>query len=64
MGKKRLRNIPILHDQVKKKRTIALTDTAYEAMSEAARSENISLSEFVERWARQINLPCRLSSLL
>lgn len=56
MGEKRLRNIPILHDEIKQRRTIALTDTAYEAISEAARLEEVSLSEFVERWGRQLKL--------
>jgi len=64
MGKKRLRGVPVLHDEVKKTRAIRLTNTAYEAMSEAARLEGISLSEFVERWGRQLKLPCRLSSLI
>ncbi|MEB3177861.1 MAG: hypothetical protein VKL59_02295 [Nostocaceae cyanobacterium] len=56
MGKKRLRGVPVLHDEVKKTRAIRLTDTAYEAMGQAARQQGISLSELVERWGRQLKL--------
>lgn len=57
MGKKRLKGIPVLHDEIKKNRTMRLTDTAYQSMSEAARVEGISLSEFVERWGRTLKRP-------
>lgn len=62
MGKKRLKNVPILYDGIKKKRSIGLTDEAYRMIQQAAAEEQISLSEFVERWARQLKLPGRLSS--
>jgi predicted HicB family RNase H-like nuclease len=61
MGKKRLRGVPILHDEVKKTRAIRLTNTAYEAIQEAATSEGISLSEFVERWGRTLKPPTHSS---
>jgi hypothetical protein len=64
MGKKRLKNVPILYDGIKKKRSIGLTDEAYMMIQQAAAAEQISLSEFVERWARQLKLPGRLSSLI
>ncbi|ARV59682.1 hypothetical protein BZZ01_14520 [Nostocales cyanobacterium HT-58-2] len=56
MGEKRLKNIPILHDEIKQRRTIALTDTAYQAIRDAANDEGVSLSEFVEKWGRQLKL--------
>ncbi|ARV60248.1 hypothetical protein BZZ01_17855 [Nostocales cyanobacterium HT-58-2] len=56
MGKKRLKNVPILYEGIKKKRSIGLTDTAYQTLQEAAAAEKLSLSEFVERWARQLKL--------
>jgi hypothetical protein len=64
MGNKRLKNVPILYDGIKKKRSIGLTDEAYMMIQQAAAAEQISLSEFVERWARQLKLPGRLSSLI
>jgi uncharacterized protein (DUF1778 family) len=54
VGKKRLRGIPVLHDEVKKTRAIRLTNTAYHAIQDAAAVEGISLSEFVERWGRTL----------
>lgn len=56
MGKKRLRGIPVLHDEVKRTRAIRLTDTAYQAIQAASALEGISLSEFVEKWGRQLKL--------
>ncbi|ARV61160.1 hypothetical protein BZZ01_23365 [Nostocales cyanobacterium HT-58-2] len=56
MGKKRLKNVPILYEGIKKKRAIGLTDTAYQNLQEAAAAEKLCLSEFVETWARQLKL--------
>ncbi len=61
MGKKRLKNVPILYEGIKKKRSIGLTDIAYQNLQETVATEKISLSEFVERWARQLKLPSHSS---
>jgi hypothetical protein len=52
-SKKRLRNIPVLHDEVKKKRTIVLTPTAWKNIKNEASRRGVSASELVEQWARE-----------
>lgn len=51
-GKKRVRNVPVLYDEVKKRHGILLTDTAWTLLSNEAQKKNISISEFIESWAR------------
>ncbi|MDJ0619602.1 MAG: hypothetical protein QNJ63_23145 [Calothrix sp. MO_192.B10] len=60
-GKKRLKNIPILHDEVKTKRTVVLTPTAWGKMKQEATRRGISVSELVEEFARTMNCPTGLS---
>jgi hypothetical protein len=48
-GKKRLKNVPVLHEGLKKKRTIWLTDDAWVLIEELALSEKISKSECLEQ---------------
>lgn len=55
--KKRLRNIPVLHSQVKTKRTVVLTPTAWENIKSEAKKRGISASELIEEWGRRINSP-------
>ncbi|MEQ9667584.1 hypothetical protein [Coleofasciculus sp. G2-EDA-02] len=50
---KRLKNIPVLHDEVKKKRTVVLTPTAWENIKKEAKRKGISASEVIEQWARE-----------
>ena len=50
---KRLKNVPVLHDEVKKKRTVVLTPTAWENIRKEAKIRGISASEVIERWARE-----------
>ncbi len=52
MGQKRLRNIPVLYDEVKKTHGVKLTDTAWNIINEVAQEQGISASELVERWGR------------
>ena len=54
MGRKRMRGVPILHGELKKTRGVDLTDTAWDAISQAAKSTGLSKSEFVEQWARSL----------
>ncbi|WP_414584432.1 hypothetical protein [Scytonema sp. PCC 10023] len=51
-GKKRIRNVPILYDEVKKRHGILLTDTAWASLVSAAKKNNVSVSELIEVWAR------------
>jgi hypothetical protein len=56
-GQKRLKDLPVLHDQVKAKRTVVLTPTAWENIKVEARRRNLSASELIEEWGRRINSP-------
>ena len=56
-GQKRLKNIPILHDEVKMKRTVVLTPTAWQNIREEAKIRGISASELVEEWGRRLKSP-------
>jgi hypothetical protein len=51
-GKKGLRDVPIFYTQKKRKHGICLTDIAWEALNELAHQQGVSVSEFIERWAR------------
>jgi hypothetical protein len=53
--KKRLKNVPVLHDEVKTKRTVVLTPTAWENIKNEAKKRNISASELIEEFGRGIN---------
>ena len=50
--KKRLKNVPILHDEVKTKRTVVLTPTSWENMKAEALARGISVSELIEEFGR------------
>jgi hypothetical protein len=54
-SKKRLKNVPVLHDEVKTKRTVVLTPTAWENIKNEARIRGVSASELIEEWGRRIN---------
>ncbi|OKH52769.1 hypothetical protein NIES2130_31535 [Scytonema sp. HK-05] len=51
-GQKGQKNIPYLHDEVKTKRTVLLTPTAWDILKTKAKTKNISISELMEQWAR------------
>ncbi len=52
-GKKRLRNIPVLYNDLKKKRGVMLTDAAWHSVQDLALKNNISASEYLERLIRK-----------
>ncbi|HLO88566.1 MAG TPA: hypothetical protein VK203_26650 [Nostocaceae cyanobacterium] len=56
-GKKRIKNTPVLYDEIKKQRGINLTDTAWEILARTAKIQQISVSELIERYARSLNQP-------
>ncbi|MDF5724676.1 MAG: hypothetical protein PUP91_30275 [Rhizonema sp. PD37] len=49
IGKKRKRNGPILHDELKTSRHLFLTPTAWERLKVYASQQRISISELVEK---------------
>ncbi|MDJ0798348.1 MAG: hypothetical protein QNJ51_16275 [Calothrix sp. MO_167.B12] len=51
-GKKRVKNVPVLHDEIKKRHGILLTDTAWAALVKKAKEDSVSVSEMIESWAR------------
>jgi len=50
-GKKRIRNVPILHNEVKKRHSVFLTDTAWIKLQSIAKSSKTSVSEIIEKLA-------------
>ena len=51
-GQKRLRNVPVFYDEIKKTHGIVLTDTSWKLINEVAQEQGISASELIERWGR------------
>ncbi|BAY81291.1 CopG domain protein DNA-binding domain protein [Calothrix parasitica NIES-267] len=51
-GQKRLKNIPVLHDEVKERHQIVVTPTAWNNMKSKASKEGLSISELIETLAR------------
>jgi hypothetical protein len=52
-GKKRVRGVPALYDEPKKKRGVWLTDTAWHSVQESAVKQGISASEYLEELIRK-----------
>jgi hypothetical protein len=52
MGKKRLRNVPVLYDEKKQTHQITLTPTAWKMVTYLATLKGLSVSEFIEQWIR------------
>ena len=53
-GQKRLKNIPILHEELKQRHQIHVTPTAWRSLKEEAGRRDISISELIEDLARNI----------
>lgn len=56
-GQKRVKNTPVFYDEIKKRRGINLTDTAWEILARTAKIQQISVSELIEQYARNLNHP-------
>ncbi len=52
--RKRLRNVPVLHSEVKQRHQIVVTPTAWGTMKKEADSRGISVSELIEGFARSL----------
>lgn len=57
IGQKRKKDEPVLHSEVKKKRTIACTPTAWKILEDYAAIADLSLSESFESILRNIKNP-------
>ena len=56
-GQKRLKNVPILHQELKQRHQIHITPTAWGNMKKEASRRGISISELIEEFGRGINSP-------
>ena len=50
---KRLRNQPVLHEEVKKKHSIAVTPTAWTMLESLAHDAGLSIAEYLEQLIRK-----------
>lgn len=55
--RKRLKNIPVLHDEIKQRHQIVITPTAWENMKTEANDRGISISELIEEFGRRLKSP-------
>ncbi|MBW4629307.1 MAG: hypothetical protein KME49_28300 [Brasilonema octagenarum HA4186-MV1] len=55
-GKKAVRGIPQLHEELKCRHTIWFTPTAWGKLQRKAVNENISVSELLEKMATELEL--------
>ena len=55
--KKRLKNVPVLHDEVKERHQIVVTPTAWENMKMESSDRGISVSELIEEFGRRLKSP-------
>ena len=60
-GQKRLKNIPVLHEELKQRHQIHVTPTAWGNMKREASRRGISISELIEEFGRAMNCPTGLS---
>jgi len=54
-GKKRMKNQPALHDEIKTSRNVFLTPSSWNKVKACAKKYGISASELVEQWARNLD---------
>ncbi|WP_083305639.1 hypothetical protein [Moorena producens] len=51
-SQKRMKGIPVLHDELKKPHNIMLTGTSWKWLQLSAKEAGVSVGEFVERWIK------------
>jgi hypothetical protein len=52
---KRMKGVPVYHDELKIKRTVNLTDTAWAILKAKSSETGSSISEYIETWAKGLN---------
>lgn len=55
MSTKKMRGVPVYYDELKKLRSVNLTDTAWGILRTKSLEKEISISEYIERWVREID---------
>ncbi|NJM72069.1 MAG: hypothetical protein HC862_18835 [Scytonema sp. RU_4_4] len=51
-GQKRVRNMPVFYDELKKVHQLMFTPTAWQKLQDMAKQQDTSVSELIEAWAR------------
>lgn len=51
-GKKRIKNQPVFYSELKESHRIYLTPTAWSKIQKIAKENNLSVSEYIEKWIR------------
>ena len=54
-GKKRKKDEPVLHDEVKKDHHIFITPSSWNKLKSLAGKKGVSVSEVIELWVRNID---------
>ena len=54
-GKKRMKNEPVFYDEVKQRRGVSLTPTAWKKLVALSIDSGLSASEYMERLIREID---------
>ncbi len=54
-GKKRIKDEPVLHNEVKKDHHIFITPSSWNKLKDLASKKGVSVSEFIELWVRNID---------
>ena len=54
-GKKRIKDTPVLHNEVKKDHHIFITPSSWDKLKNRASKKGVSVSEFIELWVRSID---------
>lgn len=52
-GKKRIKNVPVFYEELKKKHSIFLTDSAWRKLQGIAKLNKTSVSQIIERLVRE-----------
>ncbi|WP_374885241.1 hypothetical protein [Microseira sp. BLCC-F43] len=53
-GKKRIKNSPVLYNELKKRRCVLITDTAWQMLTKQSQLQGVSISELIETYARKL----------
>lgn len=53
MSTKRMKNVPVHYDELKKARSVNLTDTTWNLLRIKSNELGLSISEYIERWVRK-----------
>jgi hypothetical protein len=61
-GKKRIKNQPVLYDELKRQKTVWLTNTTWGIIQENAARRGMSCSEYLEGVIKKFHAPFRVQN--